>query len=113
MTTYEIRLMFEWGGGCLWGMNDAAKTTFGYAGAELTLPISSDTKTKLYELSELHEKALDWSNPSAPSPWSEQDFRLFESKALSILSIIQAELGPMYSVWYSPQGSNDTMSLSE
>ncbi len=63
MATYEIRLMFEWGGSCLWGMNDAAKAEYGYSEIEKKLPLSNEVKNKLASLSKWHDTALDWNSP--------------------------------------------------
>lgn len=104
MPNYEIRLMFEWGGGVLWGMNQAAKDKYGYAECEKTLPLSRKTKATLDELSERHDTALDWLDPRNPSPWTSTQFDAFESSALSILAEIQQELGPEFHVWYSRLG---------
>ncbi|MEP1536499.1 MAG: hypothetical protein ABJQ34_06945 [Paracoccaceae bacterium] len=109
MATYEVRLMFEWGGGCLWGMNEAAKALYGYAEIERVLPISLNIKNKLDELSELHDKALNWGDPAGPSPWGKSDFDLFEIEALSVLNTLQTELGDSFSVWYRPLGEASPM----
>jgi len=107
MITYEIRLMFEWGGSCLWGMNDAAKSRFGYDEIERTLPLSRKTKDKLAELSLWHDGALDWGDPTGPSPWTKDDFNQFEAEALSMLKVVQDELGDAYSVRYEPLGGTE------
>ena len=104
MARYEIRLMFEWGGGCLWGMNETAKSKYGYAEIERFLPLSTKTKAKLAKLSEIHDEALDWSNPAGPSSWSPDDFERFELKAQSALRDVQTELGEQFFVWYDPLG---------
>ena len=101
MPAYEIRLMFEWGGGALWGMNQAAKDKHGYAECEKTLPITRKTLATLNELSELHDTALDWEDPRNPSPWTNIQSDAFERKAMSVLEDIQSELGPDFRVWYS------------
>lgn len=50
-------------------MSEAATVLYGYAEIERVLPISFNTKNKLDELSELHDKVLNWSDPAGPSPW--------------------------------------------
>ncbi|MDX8352076.1 hypothetical protein [Cognatiyoonia sp. IB215182] len=108
MATFEVRLMFEWGGPCLWGMNEAAKSAFGgYSGLENTLPLSEDTKAKLFELIEVHDRALDCANPGGPSLWSKEDFDRFETEARGILKVIQTELDDRFLVWYEPVGEAD------
>jgi hypothetical protein len=105
MAQFEVRLMFEWGGPCLWGMNEATKSSWGgYSGLETILPLSDSTKAKLTELTNIHDEALDWTDPGGPSPWSNADFDRFEKEALAILAVIQTELGPDFRVWYMPNG---------
>jgi hypothetical protein len=50
-TLYQIRLMFEWGGGCLWCGNQAAREQFDVGPIESRLPLSPDTRQRLQELS--------------------------------------------------------------
>lgn len=40
---FIVRLMFEWGGGCLWGGNDAARATFDVGPIEERLPASGSS----------------------------------------------------------------------
>lgn len=108
MAVYDIRLMFEWGGGVLWGMNPAAKDKYGYAECEKTLPLSCELVATLGKLSEWHDTALDWANPGNPSPWTAGQFDEFETSAGSILADIQRELGPEFHVWYSRLGRPDS-----
>ena len=108
MAQFEVRLMFEWGGPCLWGMNEATQSAFGgYSNLESSLPLSKETKAKLADLKEVHDMALDWANPAAPSPWSQDNFAKFEADALAILKAIQTELGDQFLVWYVPVGTTD------
>ena len=103
--TYEVRLMFEWGGACLWGMNQAAKDRFGYAEIERVLPLSGKTVSTLNELSVLHDTALNWSDPGGPSLWSREQFDEFELNALTLLEALKTDLGPHFSVWYRRLGN--------
>lgn len=102
--TYEIRIMFEWGGGSLWGMNAAAKAKYGYSEIEKSLPISLETKSLLGNLSDLHDTAMNWSDPSSPSPWTIDDHKLFETKAHLVLEDLRTELGSDFHVYYTPLG---------
>ncbi len=108
MAQFEVRLMFEWGGPCLWGMNEATQSAFGgYSDLESSLPLSNETKAKLIELITAHDTALDWADPGGPSPWSKNDFDKFEVEAHAILKTIQTELGDQFLVWYDPVGTAD------
>ncbi|MBI1492718.1 hypothetical protein [Halocynthiibacter styelae] len=48
--TYKLKLMFEWGGGCLWCDDDNARNEFDVGPIEDKLPISQSTKEKLSDL---------------------------------------------------------------
>jgi len=94
--------MFEWFGGCLWSGNDAARIRFDVGAIEDKLPLSQETKQRLDELSTLHQQALNQEYPPEPGPWTSEDYQRFETEALSILRIVQIELGPEFEVVYEP-----------
>ncbi|SFC48657.1 hypothetical protein SAMN05421848_1599 [Kushneria avicenniae] len=97
---YRVRLMFEWGGGCIWCGNDAARERFSVGSIEENLPLSEATLQKLHALTAWHDKALNWDYPPDPSPWSQEEFRAFETAAHDMRSRLQTELGPEFEVVY-------------
>jgi hypothetical protein len=101
-TRFVVRLMFEWGGGCLWCGNDAARSAFDVGPVEDRLPLSPATRQRLAELSAWHDGALDWEYPPDPSPWSAEDRERFERAAAEVLAAVQSELGPEFEVVYVP-----------
>ena len=106
MAQFDIRLMFEWGGPCLWAMNAAARTAWGgYANLEASLPLSGETRARLIALTRRHDGALNWSDPGGPSPWTKAEFDDFEKDALALLEVLRSELGDDFRVWYEPVGA--------
>jgi len=99
---FVLRLMFAWGGGCLWCGNDAAREAFGVGPVEDRLPLSQSTQQRLAELSAWHDGALDWEYPSDPSPWSPEEQERFERAAAEALAVVRSELGPEFEVVYVP-----------
>ena len=102
---YELRLMFEWGGpadeGIVWGMNDAAKERFGGYCIKLDhLPISAGLREELIRLHAWHDTALDWEDPSASSPWSEEEKEWFQEESVQAFRRLCEELGPECHVVY-------------
>jgi hypothetical protein len=97
---YQIRLMFEWGGGSLWCGNDAARERFDVGPVEDILPICERTRNTLIELSALHDTSLNWEYPPDPGPWTKEEDEIFEEKARELLSALREELGPEYEVVY-------------
>jgi hypothetical protein len=97
---YHLRLMFEWGGGCLWCSNDAARDAFGFGPIEDRLPLSAETRQRLDELSRWHDTALDWDDPAGPGPWQPEKYERFDRAAGEILERIRAELGAEFWVDY-------------
>lgn len=97
---FIVRLMFEWGGGCLWCGNDAARTAFDIGPIEDVLPLSAATRQRLVELSAWHDGALDWDNPPGPSPWPPEEWERFERAVADVLAVVRSELGPAFEVVY-------------
>jgi hypothetical protein len=93
--------MFEWGGGCLWCGNDAARAQFDVGAIEDRLPLSSQTRRRLDELSEWHDQSLNWAYPPDPGPWTAEEYMRFEQAAQELLVVIQSELGPTFEVVYT------------
>ena len=97
-----IRLMFEWGSGCLWCGNEAARATFDVGPIEDRLPLSVTTRQRLIELTQWHDTSLNWNYPADPGPWTTEEYGKFEAAAKEILARIQAELGSDFTVVYEP-----------
>jgi hypothetical protein len=93
--------MFEWGGGCLWCGNDAARAQFDVGPIEDRLPLSSQTRRRLHELSEWHDQSLNWAYPPDPGPWTAEEYARFEQAVQELLVVIQSELGPTFQVVYT------------
>lgn len=98
---YELRLMFEWGGGCLWCGNDAARDAFDVGDIEGRLPLSAETRRRLEELSVWHDTALDRDDPAGPGPWTADESARFDRAAAEVLERIRAELGPEFVIEYT------------
>ena len=101
-TTFAVRLMFEWGGGCLWCGNDDACDAFDVGLVEEQLPLSTATRQRLIELTAWHDSALDWEYPPDRSPWSVEERVQFERAAAEVLTVIRLELGSEFEVMYVP-----------
>jgi hypothetical protein len=78
---YVVRLMLEWGGGCLWCGNDAARDRFDVGPIEDRLPLSAETRRRLAALSAWHDTALNWDYPPDPGPWTAEASERFERAA--------------------------------
>jgi hypothetical protein len=100
MGRYRVRLMFEWGGGCLWCGNDTARERFGVGNIEDSLPLSSQTRQRLKELSAWHDQSLNWDYPPDPGPWTAEESERFEAAAREVLERIRCELGDEFEVVY-------------
>lgn len=90
---YKIRLWFDFGGFCLWSMNDKAKERYGYAIELQKLQLSNQLKIELKELQEEYETYLDMSDPMAPTSWSEEKKRKFLERATEVAQELQKGLG--------------------
>lgn len=101
---YKLKLMFEWGGGTIWCVNDAAREKYDVGSIEERLPLSKEILQELQNLTDLHDGALNWDYPPDPSPWSKQQFENFESRALEMLDKLKAELGAEYEIQYKVLG---------
>jgi hypothetical protein len=97
---YVLRLMFEWGGGCLWCGNEAARAKFDVGPVEDLLLLSPETHRRLDELSVWHDQALNWDYPPDPGPWSPEEYERFDQAANELLMAVKDELGPEYEVRY-------------
>lgn len=97
---YRVRLMFEWGGGCLWCGNNIARDKFSVGPIERRLPLSNEVQAMLNELSQWHDTSLNWDYPPDPGPWSADDYARFDAAAAKLLKSIQQELGEEFEVMY-------------
>ena len=101
---YLVRLMFEWGGGCLWCGNAATIDAFDVGPIEDRLPLSSSLLQRLKDMSAWHDSSLNWDYPPDPGPWSPDEYDRFENAVRGILAVIRAELGADFEVVYKRLG---------
>ena len=94
---YKIRLWFDFGGFCLWGMNENTKEKFGYAIDPRKLELTNLLINKLEELQNQYATYLDMSDPMAPTSWSKEKNDFFTS-ASEVCAKIQQELGSDYEI---------------
>lgn len=99
---FSLKLMFEWGGGCIWCGNALAIERFDVGPIEDKLPLSDLVKKRLDELTTWHDQSLNWEYPPDPGPWSHHEKDRFEKAALEILDSIRAELGDSFEIEYVP-----------
>src|SRR5450830_11930 len=97
---YRVRLMFEWGGGCLWCGNNIARDKFSVGPIEERIPLSDEVQGMLNELSQWHDTSLNWDYPPDPGPWNADDYARFDEAAAKLLKSIQQELGEEFEVVY-------------
>jgi hypothetical protein len=92
--------MFEWGGGCLWCGNDAARNNFVMGPLEDRLPLSASTRRELELMSVWHDQSLNSDYPPEPGPWSQDEYDRFDDAANDLLQAIRKELGAEFEVIY-------------
>ena len=99
---YIIKLLFECGAGCLWGMNDAALRDFDVGPLDLEdycpLPLSPELLRRCREMDEWHHTSLNWEYPPDPGPWRQPECDRFNAETERLLADIRAELGPDFEV---------------
>ena len=96
--------MFEWGGGCLWGLNKAVFEQYDVGPVEDRVGLTQEILEQLEKLSEWHNSALNWEYPPDPGPWQKEEYDAFDIAALSILQEIKVCLGPKFRVFYDKLG---------
>ncbi len=104
-TRLVVRLMFEWGGGCLWPGDDAARAAYGFGPIEDQLLLSPDTRRQLAEMSTWHDTSRDWDYaafPQHPSPWPSAEWHRFERAVVEMQSVLRGELGESFDLVYCP-----------
>jgi hypothetical protein len=104
---YQLALMFEWGGGCLWCLNDAAFKRFDVGPVEERVGLTPQIKERLQRLTEWHDTALNWDHPPDPGPWTKEQYDEFDIEALDVLCQIRQCLGPKFRILYDKLGYFD------
>lgn len=97
---YIIKVWFEHGGVCLWGMNQAAKEKYNYPIAPELLPISEETKAIANSMNKAYRTAYDWNDFSKGTVWTEEQIEEFEKKSQDLAIRLQKELGDDYIIKY-------------
>ncbi len=101
-TTYELEFFFEWGGGCLWPGDDAARRDFDLGPYDLPepcpLPLPATVLERCRKLAEWHDTSLNRDYPPDPGPWRQPECDRFNIAAAELLADIRGELGPAFRV---------------
>ncbi len=97
-----IRLMFEWGGGALWGGDDAARARFDVGPLDDGLDLPEALRARVDALSARHDTALDWNAPGGPGLWTARQTAAFDADAEALRRDLSAALGPEIEVVYVP-----------
>ena len=99
---YTLHFRCEWGGGCLWPGDDAARRAFDLGPYDQVqpcpLPLSGETIRRCWALAAWHDTSLNWDYPPDPGPWRQAECERFNSAAAELLEIIRQELGPEFEV---------------
>ena len=95
---YVLQFFFEYGGYCLWAGDKLTEAKFGYPIANEKLPISQGLVNELYSLEKEFQTILNWDNPAAPSPWTEEHKCNFAKRARDAFERLVIELGADFEV---------------
>lgn len=99
METYKLRYFFDPASGiCLWSENDLARDRFGYPVELGSLGLTWSVKKQAEELIARFDTSIDWSYPSAPSPWSDVERERFQVEAAGLLRSLQYCLGASFEI---------------
>jgi hypothetical protein len=101
---YRLRLMFEWGGGCIWAADDTTRNKYGVGPIEDSLPLADETRRKLADMTAWHDLSLNWEYPPDPGPWDTHEYERFEATASTMRDHLQSELGDRFSIVYKRLG---------
>lgn len=98
---YTIKFMFDYGAenSCLWSVGSAAKNTFGEGIIPLNkLNLSTQLEDQLKSLCVEYQASLCWDDPTADTPWSQEQIENFRVKSQNAFSALVEELGPDFAV---------------
>lgn len=102
MQKYKLKYWFEWN--CetpFWPDDDYTFDKLGTPVFLDNLPISDSLKNELKSLCEIHDDSLDWSDPTAKSPWTDNQKVSFDNKAKSLFKEVKEELENEYEIIYA------------
>lgn len=99
MATYKLRFFFSPGSGiCLWSANDATREKWDYPVDVQALPLPENTWRKALYVMAWHDTSIDWSHPSGPSPWTDEERFNFNRAAQSLLALLREQLGSDFEI---------------
>ena len=92
MARKYLRLMAEYGYCTLWDEYGAVN--------QETFPLSPQTKQRLLAWAKIYHESLNWHDPLATEPWSQEKRKAFEEEGRSLWDQLRHELGNEYDVTY-------------
>ena len=99
---YILRFLVEWGGGCLWGGNDAAYRDFDLGPYDMDdpcpLPLQPSILERCRRLGDWHDASLNREYPPHPGPWRQPECNRFNAAIADLLADLREGLGPEFEV---------------
>lgn len=92
MTRKYLKLMAEYGYHTLWDEDGAVN--------QEKIPLSPETKHRLFAWASIYHERLNWQDPAATAPWSQEHLQAFEEEGRALWEQLRHELGDEYAVTY-------------
>lgn len=112
---YAFRFFFDWGDNsmCLWPSNDAARERFGLTPSIKDFSLSEETKSRVYQIGEWYQTALNWEYPPNPGPWRQTECDRFRQTVRILFDDLARELGSDYRLEYAQYEPTEDPDLDE
>jgi SAM-dependent methyltransferase len=111
---YQLKFWWEWlSDTAFWGANDAAREDFGYCIKPEQLPLSKETAQWVVAMSVWHDTQLNWSEPSMPLEWKQDECDRFNAASEQLFETASRELGSDFELIYTQEKLTEDPDLGE
>jgi hypothetical protein len=114
MEKYRVSFWIEWGPHAyLWAADERTRDHFDVGPINSEIPMSDAIRKRAEDLADWFQSSLNWSNPSGPGPWRQEECDRFKHAVRAFYQDLVNDIGDRFDIIYSQEEPDEDPDLDE